>query len=100
MSTADEGLERQVQEIAEKLQKRDEGEIRKAEQEWRSAMERDTAGETWKMFKFLQEQIAALDNLIITTNPFAMLARQIAELDARVLTLEMSMFAKSQEAAK
>jgi hypothetical protein len=100
MSTTDEDLERQVKDIAEKLRKRDEGEIRKAEQEWRSAMERDTAGETWKTFKFLQEQIAALDNLIITTNPLAMLARQIAELDARISALEMSMFAKSQEAAK
>jgi succinyl-CoA synthetase beta subunit len=100
MSTTDEGLERQVQEIAEKLQKRNEGEIRKAEQEWRSAMERDTAGETWKMFQSLQGVIAALDALVLATNPLVALARQIAELDARVSTLEMSMFAKSQEAAK
>jgi len=85
---SDETLERQMENITKKLQERDEAERKKIEQEWRKAMERDTAGHLLGIFQFIQTQIANLQAQIDATSPIASLVRGIAELNMRLVALE------------
>ena len=84
----DEKLDQQVKELSEKLRKRDEAGRKKAEQDWRKAMERDTAGTTLGMFQLHQAQIASLQGQIDAVNPLAPVIRAITEIGTRLAALE------------
>lgn len=80
-----ERLERQVKEITEKLHVRDEAERKKAEQEWRKAMDRDTAGHMLKMFQYAEARFADLQAQFDASNPIVAMLRG---LNARLTAIE------------
>lgn len=94
---ADEKLEQQAKDVAEKLKKRDELERKKGEAEFRKAMDKDTAGTVMGMFQLQQTQLAGLQAQIDATNPLAPLMREVANIGARLAALEAAVFAKSRK---
>lgn len=74
-----EELDKQMQEMTTKLQKRDANELKKAEKDWRESMGKDTAGHTLNMFRVMQSQIADLQAQIDATNPLAPVLRSLGE---------------------
>lgn len=93
----DEKLDQQIKDVAEKMKKRDELERKKGEQEFRKAMDKDTAGTVMRMFQLQQTQIAGMQAQIDATNPLAPLMREVANLGARIATLEATIFIRSKK---
>jgi len=90
-----EKLERQVKEITEKLRARDEAERKNAEQEWRKAMERDTAGHTLKMSQYFEARLTDLQAQLDASNPIVAMMRGMA---ARLTAIENAISAAGKEA--
>lgn len=90
-----EKLERQVKEITEKLRVRDEADRKKAEQEWRKAMERDTAGHTLKMSQYFEARLTDLQAQIDASNPIMAMTRG---LNARLAAIENALSATGEKA--
>ena len=84
----DEKLEQEMKDMTEKLRARDEVERKKAEKEFRAAMQKDTAGTVLTMFQGIQTQIALQGQIIDATNPLAPLMRAISNIEARLAMLE------------
>lgn len=84
----DEKLEQEMKAMTEKLRARDEVERKKAEKEFRAAMQKDTAGTVLAMFQNLQAQIALQGQVIDATNPLAPIMRAISNIEARQAALE------------
>jgi len=87
----DEKLEREMKEMTEKLRARDEAERKKAEKEFRAAMQKDTAGTVLSIFQSIQAQIALQGQIIDATNPLATLMRAISNIEARQAALEAAL---------
>lgn len=96
----DESLERQVRETTARLQERDEAEAKRMEGEWRKAMERDTAGHVFGMFRLLQAQIASLQAQLDAANPLAAVMRTVADLNARLTAIETALAARGKGGAQ
>lgn len=96
----DEKLEKEIKDVAERLKKRDEEGRKKGEQEFRRAMDKDTAGTVLGMFQMVNAQIANLQAQIDATNPLAPVLRGLAEIGARVANIEVAVFAKPKGAEK
>jgi len=95
----DEKLEQEMKVLYEKLKKRDEAERKRAEQEFRAAMGKDTAGTVLGLFQLTQTQIAGLQGQIDATNPLVPMMRGMAEIGARLSAIEAA-FARAAEKAK
>lgn len=90
-------LEAQVKEITEKFRARDEAERKKAEQEWRKAMDRDTAGHTLKMFQYAEARFADLQAQLDASNPLLAMMRA---LNTRLLAIENVIAAVGKKAGE
>lgn len=81
-------LDKQVEEITAKLREKDESERKKAEQEWRASMQKDTAGHTLEAFRMQQSQIAELSTMIEITSPLVVVHRVLRNVAVRLDALE------------
>jgi len=81
-------LERQLKEISEKLRQKDEEALKKVEQEWRKAMERDTSGHVFQMFQYIEARLADLQAQIDTLHPEFAAARNFS---ARLSAIEAAL---------
>lgn len=85
---AGEELETQIQEMNDKLKKRDDTEQKKIEKEFRAKMAKDTAGHVMESLRAVALQLTDLQAQIDATNPMAPIIRAVGELSVKLTELE------------
>jgi len=80
--------------ISRELRRRDEEALKRAEREWRQAMERDTAGHVFRMFQYVEARLADLQAQLDASNPVLPALR---DLDARLAAIEAALRPKEEE---
>jgi hypothetical protein len=83
-----EELDKQIQEVSEKLKKRDDADQKKAEKEFRAKMAKDTAGHVMDSFRVVAAQLQDLQTQIDATNPMAPIIRVVGELSVKLTEIE------------
>lgn len=93
----DKKIEDEMKKLSERLRERDEAERKKAQKEFRAAMDKDTAGTVLNLFNITQAQYAGLQNQLDSVNPLAPLVRAVGELNVRVTAIEQALRGKAEE---